>query len=218
MNKPAVDDEASRARVAAYHEADARGRSIHGHRGEHFAHTFTSSAKEMVDKMVKVANSDKPEHQKIVKDAFGSKADQKRIKEVIHNLDTKQVQIDNTDEHPKPTKNGLVASTPANRPHGPGGPIRLGQEFYSEFFAIFRISMILNVSIEPDSSRDFRAGTLIHEATHQQSNTGDLISKENRIIGSLESQEDSKKQENGKPHNGCTFAPFHLQVRVHSFS
>ena len=139
MNQPAVNDAASQARVAAYHEADATGRSIDDHRDERFTYTFTSSAKDMVDKMVKVANSNKPEHQKIVNDAFGPNADRNKIKATIHNLNTKPVQVGTTDI--AGVRAGLVASTPITRPNGPGGPIKLGPEFFGKFFAIFTISM-----------------------------------------------------------------------------
>ena len=221
LNEPAVDDEASQARVAAYHEADATGRSMYGHRDERFTHTFTPSAKEMVDKMVKVANSDKPEHQKIVNDAFGPNADREKIKAVIHNLDTKQTQIGTTDI--AGVKAGLVATTPMpNRPDPPGGPIKLGPEFFGKLFAILTISMILivlNVSIAADASKEYRAGTLIHEATHQHSYTGDVINKDDRIVGALEKQKENiKLQDDGKPHIGCTFTPFLLQDRVQVFS
>ena len=223
MNQPAVNDEASQARVAAYHEADARGRSIHGHRGEGFTHTFTSSAKEMVSKMVIVANSDKPEHKKIVNDAFGPNANREKIKATIHKLNTQQVKIGTTDV--AAIKNAkLIATTPVERPNGPAGPIKLGPSFFGKFSAIFTISSVLkvlNISVAADSSKDFRAGTLIHEATHQQSHTGDFINKDDRIIGALEEQQANpnlKMQENNRPHVACTFAPFLLQVRVHGFS
>jgi hypothetical protein len=140
VNQPAVNDEASQARVAAYHEADARGRSIHGHRGEGFTHTFASSAKEMVSKMVIVANSDKPEHKKIVNDAFGPNANREKIKATIHKLNTQQVKIDTTDI--ADVKNPLlIATTPMpNRPDGPAGPIKLGPNFFGKFSVIFTIS------------------------------------------------------------------------------
>ena len=221
MNEPAVDDEASQARVAAYLEADAIGRSIYGHRDERSTYTLTSSAKDMVDKMVEVANSDTPEHQKIVNDAFGPIADREKIKEVIYNLDTEQTWVGTTDI--AGVRAGLVATTPMpNRPNGPAGPIKLGPEFFGKFFAMFTISMIqnvLNVSIAADASKEFRAGTLIHEATHQHSYTGDLINNNDRIVGALENQKENIKfQEDGKPHVGCMFMPSLLQVRVHDFS
>ena len=211
MNKPAVNDADSQARVAAYHEADATGRSMYGHRGERFTHTFASPAKDMVDKMVKVANSNKPEHQKIVNDAFGPNADREKIKAVIHNLDTKQTQVGTTDI--AGVKAGLVATTPMpNRPEPPGGPIKLGPEFFGKFIARFTISVILNVlnvSIAADASKEYRAGTLIHEATHQHSYTGDFINKDNKIVGALEKQKENiKLQDDGKPHIGCTFYAF----------
>ena len=134
LNKPAVNDADSQARVKAYNEADATGRSIYDHRDEGFTYTFTSSAKDMVDKMVKVANSNKPEHQKIVNDAFGPNADRNKIKATIHNLNTKQTQIGTTDI--AGVKAGLVATTPITRPNGPGGPIKLGPEFFGKFFKL----------------------------------------------------------------------------------
>ena len=165
--------------------------------------------------MVIVANSEKPEHKKIVDDALGKTSDQARekIKAVIHNLDTKQTQVGTTDI--AKVKPGLVATTPMpNRPEPPGGPVKLGAEFFGKSFAIFTISMIpnvLNVSIAADSSKDFRAGTLIHEATHQHSYTGDFVNTDGRIIGALEKQnENLKMQDNGKPLNGCKFTPFLL--------
>ena len=223
MNQPAVNDEASQARVAAYHEADARGRSIHGHRGKHFTHTFTSSAKEMVSKMVIVANSDKPEHKKIVNDAFGPNANQEKIKATIHKLNTQQVQIDSTDVATFKGGEEVVAVTPVDRPNGFTKPIKLGASFFGKLSAIFTISpvvKVLNISIAADSSKDFRAGTLIHEATHQQSHTGDRINTNNKIVGALESQKkDIKFQDNGHPHVGCTFVPFFVfQASVHNFS
>ena len=167
MDQPAVNDvAASQARVTAYHDADARGRSKHGHRDERFTHIFTSSAGEMVTNMVTVANSDKPEHKKIVNDAFGPNANREKIKATIHNLNTQQVQISTTDVKPI----NMVATTPMpNRPDGPAGPIKLGPHFFGKFSTIFTISPILNVlnvSIAADSSKDFRAGTLMHEAIH----------------------------------------------------
>jgi hypothetical protein len=229
VNEPAVNDEASQARVTAYREADARGRSIHSHRGERFAHTFASSAKEMVSKMVTVINSDKPEHEQIVNDAFGPKADRKKIKATIHKLDTQQVQIESTDvaifkSKDRKKADSIVAKTPVVRPDRiigvDTGPIKLGAPFFGKFSAIFTISPVLNVlnvSIAGDSTeKDFRAGTLIHEATHQQSHTGDLINKHDKIIGAFE---DQRKDINGETqHVGCTFAPFRFQLSVHDFA
>ena len=220
VNKPAVNDADSQARVAAYHEADATGRFMYGHRGERFTHAFSSSAKDMVSKMVTVANSGKPEHQKIVNDAFGPIANRNKIKATIHNLNTQQVRVRTTDV--VGINHDLVATTPVTRPNGPTGPIKLGPNFFGKFSAIFTMSPILNVpnvSIAADSSKEYRAGTLIHEATHQQSHTGDLINNKDRIVGTLEDQKnDIKMQRNGRPHIGCMFAPFPLQVRVHGFS
>lgn len=220
MNQPTVNDAASQTRVTAYNEADARGRSIHGRWGERFTHTSASAAKEMVSKMVTVANSDKPEHKKIVNDAFGPHANRDKIKATIHKLNTQQVQIGTTDV--VGIKSDLIATTPVKRPNGPAGPIKLGPDFFGKFSAIFTISpvlKVLNVSIAADASKDYRAGTLIHEATHQQSHTGDFINKNDKIVGALEDQKANlKMQDNGRPHVGCTFAPFLLlQVRIHRF-
>ena len=86
--------------------------------------------------------------------------------------------------------------------------------------------MILNVlnvsiadSVKRPNSREYRAGTLIHEATHQHSYMGDVINKEDRIFGVLEKQKENiKMQDNEKPHIGCMFTPFLLLVHVHGFS
>ena len=81
------------------------------------------------------------------------------------------------------------------------------------------ILSVLDVSIAGSSSKEYRAGTLIHEATHQHSYTGDFINKDHKIVGALESQKENiKMQEDGKPHVGCMFTPFLLQVHVHTFS
>jgi hypothetical protein len=168
VNKPAVNDKDSQDRVTAFNQADAR-------------------AKEMVQKMAKVANSDKPEHKKIVNDAFGPNADRSKIKATIKKLDTEPVRIGTTDV--AGVKADLVATTPVTRPNGPTGNIKLGPNFFAA-----------------DSSKDYRAGTLIHEATHQQSHTGDLINKNDRIVGALEDQKTNiKMQENGRPHIGYHF-------------
>jgi len=168
MNKPAVNDKASQDRVTAFNQADAR-------------------AKEMVDKMVTVANSNKPEHKKIVNDAFGPNADRTKIKATIHKLNTEKVKIGTTDV--AGVKPDLVASTPVTRPNGPTGNIKLGPNFFAA-----------------DSSKDYRAGTLIHEATHQQSHTGDVINKDDKIVGTLEDQKKNiKMQDNGRPHIGYHF-------------
>jgi len=168
VNRPAVDDDASKARVAAYNQADAR-------------------AKEMVTKMHTVINSDKPEHKQIVNDAFGPNADRDKIKATIHKLNTEQVKVGTTDI--AGVKAGLVASTPMTRPNGPSGNIKLGPEFFAA-----------------DASKDYRAGTLIHEATHQQSHTGDFINTNDKIVGALADQKkDIKMQDDGKPHIGYHF-------------
>ena len=174
----------------------------------------------MVSKMVTVANSDKPEHKKIVNDAFGPNADRDKIKATIHKLDTQPVQVGTTDV--AGVKSDLVATTPVKRPNGPTGPIKLGPNFFGKFSAIFTISLVLNVLhvlTAADSSKDYRAGTLIHEATHQQSHTGDFINNNDKIVGALENQKENiKMQDTGRPHIGCTFVPFLLRVCVHGFS
>jgi hypothetical protein len=168
VKKPAVDDAASKARVTAYNEADAR-------------------AKEMVTKMHTVINSDKPEHKQIVNDAFGPKADRGKIKEVIRKLNTEQVKVGTTDIVDLPA--GMVASTPRRKSDRRAGNIKLGHDFFAA-----------------DTSKDLRAGTLIHEATHQQSHTGDLININDKIVGALADQTtDIKMQENGIPHFGYHF-------------
>ncbi|KIM41156.1 hypothetical protein M413DRAFT_412238 [Hebeloma cylindrosporum] len=60
-------------------------------------------------------------------------------------------------------------------------------------------------SVHADSSVAFRAGTEIHEATHQQSYTGDYISADGtRIISSHESQQQPRKMnpDTNRPENG----------------
>jgi hypothetical protein len=109
-----------------------------------------------------------------------------------------------------------------NRPDRPAGAIKLGPDFFGKFSTIITISPILkvlDVSIPADSSKDFRAGTLIHEATHQQSYTGDRINTNNKIVSALEDQKaDIKRHPNKQAHVGCTYVPFLLQVCVHGSS
>jgi len=145
-------------------------------------------AGEMVDNMVKVVNSNDPKHKAIVDAAFGPNADHAKIKATVEKLNTQQVHIGTTDvanvKDPR-----LVATTPMTRPNGPAGPIKLGPEFFAG-----------------DSSlKDFRAGTLIHEATHQLSHTGDKVNTQDKMIGALEDQKANVKMDNGKPVIGYQY-------------
>ncbi|KAF9528598.1 hypothetical protein CPB83DRAFT_303695 [Crepidotus variabilis] len=146
----------------------------------------------MVTKAITVMNSHETSNQKLVNDVWGPNADHNIIKKILDQLKVETVQIASTVV--KEMKADRVASTSVGRKLGNTKPIKLGEVFFKES------------PLGPDATLDFRAGALIHEATHYLAKTGDLMNIYNHVIRAGENQKkDVSLKLDGKPRTGCEY-------------
>ncbi|KAF9534169.1 hypothetical protein CPB83DRAFT_843804 [Crepidotus variabilis] len=139
----------------------------------------------------------------IITGVFGPQAiaSEKEINHVLEMLNAGQVLIESTDI--ATMKKNLVAITPVQK--GTMGPIQLGTEFFSKgiFLKKRQETPLMHVPIGKNADVEFRAGVLIHEATHYLAKTGDYMDTSNHVIPAGRSKKDIQHHPDGKPMVGC---------------
>ena len=146
--------------------------------------------------------------------AFGQKSDPNAVNNVIKSLEKDTLQVDpQTHKFPEAQKNALAAveSTPIFQGEGKTvvmhQPAQFSAAFHGELSVRINSFHAQNSFTGTDTSNPHlnlndnanRALTMIHEHTHQNSNTGDYVNGDGTKINRLD---DGIQERNGQ--NGCT--------------